>query len=66
VAKVTVHNFRIWDQGRGAHVSPATKRTAAQIKEMGAELMAGTAEEVDSSDLHADGRYLHKLPKEAG
>lgn len=56
---VTVHNYRSWDPYREDWFYPPYKCTAERIRERG-EIMPDTAEEVDQSQLDAQGRYLPK------
>ena len=52
---LTVHSFKIWVDG--TYTVPPAKRTAAQIKQMGGEIVPGTAEEINKADLDDNGRY---------
>jgi hypothetical protein len=54
---VTVHHFKVWDQMRGDHIVPPLKSPAERIKQIGGTIIPGTAEDVESSVLDADGRY---------
>jgi hypothetical protein len=58
---VTVHNFRKWHGQTDTIESPPLKRTAEAIQLLGAEIIPGTAEEVDPSDLDDFGRYDPKV-----
>jgi hypothetical protein len=54
---VTVHKFKVWDISVGDYVVQSTKSTAERIKEIGGDIIPGTAEEVDPADLDDQGRY---------
>jgi hypothetical protein len=58
MAKVTVHSFKVWDPPAGRYFIQSLKSPAeriAQIKR--AEIMPGTAEDVDESELDEHGRF---------
>jgi hypothetical protein len=56
---ITVHSFEVWDQPSGQFVRQPSKRTTANIEEIGekARMVAGTAEPVEPSMLDAYDRY---------
>jgi hypothetical protein len=54
---VTVYNFRVWDQTLGAYVVQPLKSPAERIKQIGGEIIEGTAEQVELSNLDKHERY---------
>ena len=54
---VTVHRFKVWDIRTGDYVVQPLKSPAERIKQVGGEIIPGTAEEVDPSALDGEGRY---------
>jgi hypothetical protein len=56
--RVTVYDHRVWDRNKGAYEFPPAKRTEDQIKAAGGVVRWETAEEVDETELDADGRYF--------
>lgn len=55
---VTVHHFKVWNQRNGRYVVQPFKRTADGIQGIRtAEIIPGTAEEVELADLDANGRF---------
>jgi hypothetical protein len=61
---ITVYGYAVNDQGK--MIQPPSKRTAASIAEIGATILLHTAQEVDTSALRPDGRYLPKSQKSGG
>ena len=57
---VTVHHYRSWDPYKEEWFYPPYKMSADRIRERG-EIIPGTAEEVDQSQIDAHGRYHPKL-----
>jgi len=57
LVKVTVHSFRVYDPYKDDWYYPPRKSPAEQIRRIRGEIVPGTAEEVDSSQLDAEGRY---------
>jgi hypothetical protein len=55
---VIVYSYTVNDQGK--MIQLPSKRTTASISEIGAFVLLHTAQEVDSSELRSDGRYLPK------
>lgn len=53
---VTVHSYRAWDPYKEEWFYPPYKCTAERIRDRG-EVIPGTAEEVDPSQVDAQGRY---------
>jgi hypothetical protein len=62
MAKVTVHNYRVWDHQRGRSVSPPMKGTVERIESIGGKIVPGTAEQVEASALDGRSRYLPQAP----
>jgi hypothetical protein len=59
----TVHSFRAWDHIAGEFKVQSHKSTAERIASIkGAQIVPGTEEEVDPSELDADGRMLRPSP----
>ncbi len=62
---VRVHYFKVWDQQQGAYIIQPRKSTANRIQEIpSAEIIPGTAEDVDVSALDSRGRYDPKAQSE--
>lgn len=59
---MTVHHFRVWDPYKEEWFHPSHKSTERVIRQDRGEIIPGTAEEVDPSQLDAQGRYVPKLP----
>jgi hypothetical protein len=59
--KITVHNFRVWNNVLGDYVFPERKSSAERIKRIGGEIIANTAEDVDPSALDEHDRYDPRL-----
>jgi addiction module HigA family antidote len=55
--RITVYNFKVWDQIRGEHVITPMKSPADRIEQIGGEILSETAEDVDPSALDKHGRY---------
>jgi hypothetical protein len=55
--KVTVHQYLLWDHQNGRSVISPWKVTVDGIERVGGKLCPGTAEEVDLSELDANGRF---------
>ncbi|KQT84995.1 hypothetical protein ASG51_02750 [Methylobacterium sp. Leaf465] len=55
---VTVHHFRVWDVAKDEWVYPPLKSPEDRIRDVAkGEVIPGTAEEVESSQLDEHGRY---------
>jgi len=55
--KATVHQFKVWDPELDEYLFPPLKSTVERIKEIGGEIITGTAEEVDASKIDKEGKY---------
>lgn len=55
---VEVHHFKIWNILTDKWEFPAAKRTAENIAELKGEIIFGTAEEIDLSQLDELDRYF--------
>jgi hypothetical protein len=62
MAKVTVHNYLLWDHQRGRSVSPPVKGTLERIEAIGGKVVPGTAEQVEASALDGRSRYTPQAP----
>ncbi|MEH3117827.1 MAG: hypothetical protein PGN25_09590 [Methylorubrum populi] len=55
---VTVHHFRVWDAAKDEWRYPPLKIPESRIRdEARGEIIPGTSEDVDPSNLDASGRY---------
>ena len=55
--KTTVHSFRVWNPTTDTYIMPERKSPAERIERIRGEIIPGTAELVDASDLDDQERY---------
>ena len=56
--RVTVHHFKVWNTAKQDWEFPPSKRTAEGIIELAGQIIPGTAEEIEWTQLDGQGRYF--------
>ena len=55
---ITIHSYRVWDPRRGEYAVPLGKKsTVERIKQIGGEIIPGTAEEAEVEAVGAQGGH---------
>ena len=55
---IEVHHFKVWNIHTDKWEFPSSKRTAENIKKLKGEIIFGTAEKIDLSQLDEDDRFF--------
>jgi hypothetical protein len=55
---VEVHHFKVWNIHKSDWEIPPSKRTAESIAQLKGQLIPGTGEKIDPSELDDQGRFF--------